>query len=122
MSVASDRIINKYIQHLRSSLLSNNDVGTKHPLSNNDTLSSIYRLMAICVLSRCIDEMIITNKGKRNIYVYEQIKCMKERFKQKQKLQMFVEKTLDPMEAIMDQMITVKLEEDMYNAYIRSKY
>lgn len=113
MSTASEAVINKYIQHiekiLKQDFVQNNVLST-----NSEPLSLFHRLICVCILNRTIDEVIITNKGRRNIYVYEQIKCMKERFQHKQRLQLFVEKTLDPLDAVMDQMITVKLEEDMY--------
>lgn len=76
-------------------------------------LETYYKNIALNVLSRTIDEVVITNKGKNNFFIYQQIKSMKERFGQKQKAQLYDEQTLDPLDIVIDSMVTVKLEVDM---------
>lgn len=73
-----------------------------------------FQTVVRCVLNHAINEVVITNRGKRNFYVYKQVQSMKERFHQKHRTQLYDERTLDPLDMVIDNMITVKLEDDMY--------
>lgn len=81
-------------------------------------LETYYQSIARYILNQTINLVVITNKGKRNLYVYKQIQCMKDRFHEKYRTLMYDEDTLDPLDKVIDNMITVKLEEDMYENYI----
>lgn len=76
-------------------------------------LELYFQSVARCILNKTINEVVITNKGKRNFYVYKQIQSMKERFHEKYRTLLYDESTLDPLDMVIDNMITIKLEEDM---------
>lgn len=95
--------------HLRTTAQDN----TTAIICEDTSLTAYYRSIAIYAVNRSIDEIAITGRGKRNLFVYTQIKEMKDRFQQKQRLQLFDENTLAPMHLVIDNMISVKLEDDM---------
>ena len=96
-----------YLNYLQSS--------EKHyfPKCSNKLSSTIGKLICTNCIKVVIDELVITNSGKKNFYLFEHQLSMQERYKHKQKPKLFNEKTLEPMYKTLKRMSAIKLENDM---------
>lgn len=115
---SSESLLQIYINYLRQSASSspNND-HSKHP---NHILDGFQRLVAVWPMSRTVDQLVITNRGRHNFALHEQLAAMVERFQQRRGVgrnggpnKLFDERTLEPVQAAMRRMLAVKLEDDM---------
>lgn len=99
-----------YINYLRRS--SSEATST---LNNDDSQHIGYKngLIAAMILCRTVDQLVVTNRGRQNFALHEQLTAMKERFRQMHGDKLFDERTLEPVQVAMQRMLAVKLEDDM---------
>lgn len=76
-------------------------------------LTQLNRHFVACILQQTLDQLAISNEGKKKFQHFDQIQSMIERFKEKQREKIFDEKTLEPMYIALKRMIAIKLECDM---------
>lgn len=97
-----------YVDYLRSSVTNADGQAQKTPLP------PYQRLIAAMLLRRTVDQLIITNRGRQNFALDDQLAAMRERFRQMRGgKRMFDERTLEPVLVAMKRMQVVKLDDDM---------
>lgn len=81
-------------------------------------LNGLQQAVIYSVINQSIDELVISNKGKVNFFLLDQLLSMKESFQRRQRIKLFDEQTLEPMYIALKRMLAVKLERDMYDFFI----
>lgn len=106
--------INYLLRSSRKITSKNDNAETQKEPAAVVVIGSEYALIAAMMLGRTVDKLVVTNRGRQNFALHEQMTVMKERFRQMRGAdKLFDEQTLEPVQVAMRRMLAVKLEDDM---------
>lgn len=116
MSLNNESHVQQYADYLRGCSRTPSSITSVPPTDDHQhrLTNPYHRLVALVFLRRIVDSLIITNQGRQNFALHEQMVEMRERFRQRRSgKSVFDERTLEPAQATVRRMLVVKLEDDM---------